>query len=334
MHLRHYLWAVLVPVLLIAVGTLGYMAIEHWTMADSLYMTIITITTVGYMEVHPLSPLGRTFTMALLMGGVFTVLYAATTVIAGLVSGEIGGKLEKQRMERTLANLEGHTIVCGYGRMGRLVCAEFSAHDAPFVIIDRQADLLAGLHLPSGIALVGDATEDEVLRRAGVERARVLVTLATSDSENLYITMSARLLNEKLHIVARAEDEDAEKKLLRAGATRVISPYVIGGHRVAQAVLRPHVVDFLELATRHDYPELQIEESLIAARSPLAGVRLKDSGLRSELGVVIVAVKRRGGAMTFNPDPEVILEAGDLLITLGHRDQLRKLEALAVGGPG
>ena len=331
MHLRHYLWAILVPIVLLIAGTVGYQVLEGWPLQDALYMTVSTLTTVGYMEVHPLTPTGRAFTMFLLMGGVFTLLYAATTVIAGLVSGEIGGKLEKQRMERKLAELKRHAIVCGYGRMGRLVCAEFSAHDAPFVIIDRQAALVEELRLPHGIPLVGDATEDEVLRRAGVERARVLVTVAASDAENLYITMSARLLNEKLHIVARAEDEEAEKKLQRAGANRVVAPYLIGGQRMAQAVLRPNVMDFIELATRRDYRELQMEELTVQPGSALAGKKLKDTHLRRDLGIIVVAIKRKDGALTVNPDPEAALEGGDLLITLGHSDQLHKLEALARG---
>ena len=331
MHLRQYLWAVLVPIFLLLAGTAGFHVLEGWPLADALYMTVITITTVGYMEVHPLSATGRAFTMFLILGGVFTVLYAATTVIAGLVSGEIGGKLEKQRMERKLAELKSHTIVCGYGRMGKLVCAEFSAKGAPFVIIDRDAPLVENLRIPHGIPLVGDATEDAVLRRAGVERARVLVTVAASDAENLYITMSARLLNDKLHIVARAEDEEADKKLVRAGANRVVSPYYIGGQRVVQAVLRPNVMDFIELATRHDYLELQMEESTVQPGSVLAGKKLKDTQLRRDLGIIIVAIKRQDGTMAFNPDPEAALGAGDLLITLGHRDQLRKLEELAKG---
>ena len=331
MHLRHYVWAILVPIVLLVVGTFGYHALEGWTLSDALYMTVITLTTVGYMEVHPLSPPGRAFTMFLLMGGVFTILYAATTVIAGLVSGEIGGKLERHRMERKLAEVKRHTIVCGYGRMGRLVCAEFSAHDAPFVIIDRQAALVEDLRLPHGIPLVGDATEDDVLRRAGVERARVLVTVAASDAENLYITMSARLLNEKLHIVARAEDEEAEKKLVRAGANRVVAPYLIGGQRMAQAVLRPNVMDFIELATRRDYRELQMEELTVQAGSALAGKKLKDSHLRRDLGIIVVAIKPQNGALNVNPDPEAAIEAGDLLITLGHSDQLRKLEVMVKG---
>lgn len=320
-----------IPVLLLVAGTLGYHLVEGWALFDALYMTAITITTVGFLEVHPLSDAGRAFTMVLALGGVFTLFYTATELIRGVVSGEVGRAMGRQRMERSLAGLNHHLVVCGYGRMGKLVCREFSAQGLPFVIVDQQAELLRDFRLPHGLALVGDATADDVLKRAGVERARGLVTVAASDAANLYITMSARFLNERLFIVARAENEEAEKKLRRAGASRVVSPYAIGGQRVAQAVLRPAVMDFIELATRSEHLELQIEESAVQAGSPLAGRTVRDSGLRRELGVIVVAVKKPDGRMIFNPDSDQAIEAGDVLITLGHRQQLDKLEQLARG---
>jgi voltage-gated potassium channel len=328
-RLRRFLLTLAVPVLLVVAGTAGYVVLEGWSLFDSLYMTVITITTVGFLEVHPLSTVGRGFTSLLALGGVFTLFYAATSVIRAVVSGEVGGSLGRQRMERRLEELTGHAIICGYGRMGRLVCSEFSSLGMPFVLIDQQAGVLADFRVPHGIALHGDATDDHVLRKAGVERAKVLVTVAASDAANLYITMSARLLNDKLFIVARSEESEAEPKLARAGANRVVSPYVIGGQRMALAVLRPNVMDFIELATRSDYMELQIEESQIETGSALAGRSLKDSRLRQELGIIIVAIKKPDGKMVFNPAPEVPMEAGDLLITLGHRDQLDRLEVLA-----
>jgi voltage-gated potassium channel len=328
-HLREFLLTLAVPVLLVITGTTGYALIEGWPLADGLYMTVITITTVGFMEVHPLSPGGRLFTGLLALGGVFTLLYAAMAAIRAVVSGEIGGHLGRQRMERKLAELTGHAIICGYGRMGRLICSEFSSLGMPYVIVDQQASLLADFREPHGIPLIGDATDDHVLRKAGVERAKVLVTVAASDAANLYITMSARLLSEKLFIVARSEESEAEPKLTRAGANRVVSPYVIGGQRMAQAVLRPNVMDFIELATRRDYLELQIEELTIETGSALAGRSLKDSRVRQDLGIIIVAIKKPDGRMIFNPPSEEAMQAGDLLITLGHRDQLERLETLA-----
>jgi voltage-gated potassium channel len=234
-------------------------------------------------------------------------------------------------MERTLSDMENHIIVCGYGRMGRLVCQEFSAAGLAFVVIDRERSLLESFNVPHGLALAGDATSDEVLKRAGVARARALLTLAASDADNLYITMSARLLNEKLFIVARSDDEQAETKMLRAGASRVILPYVIGGERVAQAVLRPSVVDFIELATRSEHLELQLEEIQVRSGSRLAGQTVRDSGIRHELGIIIVAIKRAEGKMLFNPKGEVPIEPGDVLITLGRREQIDRLGQLAGG---
>lgn len=328
-RVRRFVLTLSVLVLLVVAGTAGYRFIEGWPVADALYMTVITITTVGFQEVRPLSPPGRIFTMLLAMGGVFTAFYAAMAIIGTVVSGEVRGVFGRQRMERKLAALRNHMVVCGFGRMGRLVCEEFASLGLPYVVVERQGELLAGFQMPHGIALQGDATAEETLKRAGVERARGLVTVAASDADNLYITMSARFLSDKLFIVARAEGEGAEKKLLRAGANRVVSPYAIGGQRVAQAVLRPNVMDFIELATRSEHLELQIEETEVKPGSTLSGQTLKDSPVRSELGIIIVAVKKPDGKMIFNPAPELVIEPRDLLITLGHRQQLDRLEVMA-----
>jgi voltage-gated potassium channel len=232
-------------------------------------------------------------------------------------------------MESRLEKLRGHLVVCGFGRMGRLVAEEFSSAGLDFVVIDRDPKVLDGFSLRGGIPLVGEATADDVLRRAGVERARALVTAAASDADNLFVTLSARLLSETLFIVARAEGEAADVKLRKAGANRVVSPYNIGGHRVAQAVLRPNAMDFIELATRSEHLELQIEEIEVRDGSALAGCTVKASPIRSELGIIIVAIKKPSTKMQFNPSGDARLEAGDVLITLGHRQQLRRLEAIA-----
>jgi voltage-gated potassium channel len=329
LHLHRLLLPVAVLVGRLAAGTLGYQLVDGWGWFDSLYMTVITITTVGFAEVHPLSPAGRVFTMVLALGGVFTAFYAGVEFIRAVVTGEILAVLGRQRMQSRLEKLSGHLVVCGLGRMGRLVAEEFSSAGLPFVVVDRDPRVLEGFAMPHGIPLVGDATADDVLRRAGVERARALVTTVASDADNLFITMSARLINERLTIVARAEGEGAEVKLRRAGASRVVSPYTIGGHRVAQAVLRPNAMDFIELATRTGHLELQIEEVAVGAGSALVGQSIKASPVRSELGIIIVAVKKPGAKMAFNPSPDTVLEAGDVLITLGHRQQLDRLEAIA-----
>jgi voltage-gated potassium channel len=326
---RRYLLLVLVPAALVAVGTAGYWLLEKdYTLFDSLYMTVITMTTVGYEEVHPLSPRGRVFTIFLVLGGVFVFFYTVTELLRVVITGEVQQLLGRQRMERNLAALSGHLIVCGFGRMGRFICSEFSHEGLDFVVIDRREEVLRDFHLAHGIALVGDATSDEILKKAGVGHARALVTVAASDADNLFITMSARLLNDKLFIVARAEGEQAEPKLLRAGANRVVAPYAIGGSKVAQAVLRPTVVDFIELATRTEHIDLQIEETLVQHGSRLAGQTLRASRLRQDLGVIVVAIKK-GGHLQSNPPGEAIMEPGDTLILLGKRQSLDQVEELA-----
>jgi len=326
---RRLLLVAAIPALLVVAGTVGYHLVEGWPYGDALYMTVITLTTIGFSEVHPLHGGGRTFTMLLAMGGIFSLFFAATELIRSIVTGEIASLLGRQRMERNLSQLSGHLIVCGFGRMGRFVCREFSAMAMPFVVLDKDPQQVENFEMPHGIALHGDATSDDFLRRAGVDRARALVTVVASDADNLYITMSARFLNDKIFIVARAEDEHAVEKLERGGANRVISPYTISGHRVAQAVLRPAVLDFIELATRRGHLELQIEETRVAASSPLAGGTLDASRISAELGVIVLAVRTRDGRMVVNPPLDTRLEADDTLVALGNRDQLDKLDARA-----
>jgi voltage-gated potassium channel len=328
---RRLLLIVLIPALLILVGTLSYRALEGWPLFDSLYFTVITLTTIGYGDMVPKTDGGRLFTIVFGLGGVFTLFYLAAEVIRSVISGEVRTVLGKQRMERTLAELKDHLIVCGYGRMGRLVCREFAAQGNSFVVIDRNEGSLDDFAVPRGVALHGDATSDEVLRTAGVERARALAAVTPSDADNLYITLSARLLNDRLFIVARAESENARQKLERAGANRVVSPYVIGGSRVAQAVLRPTVVDFIDLATRTEHFDLQIEETRLAAHSVLVGRTLRDSLVREQFGVMIVAIKKPSGQMVYNPPGEAQLESGDILVALGQRRQLDELDRVANG---
>ena len=319
-----------IPLVLVFAGTFGYEMIEEeYTLFDSLYMTIITLSTIGYGEVKELSDAGKVFTIFLILGGVFTFFYAFSEIIRIIVSDEVQEILGKQRMERSLAKLNHHLIVCGLGRMGRLVCQQFSRENASFVIIDSDADVLADFEMPHGIPLMGDATSDEVLKLAGIERARALITVMPTDADNLYTTMSGRLLNKELFIVARVEDPQSDEKLKRAGANRVVSPYQIGGQRLAQAVLQPTVVDFIELASHREHVELQMEETRVSTRSPLVGTTLKNSHIRDELKVIVITIKKNTGKMLFNPDADTLIEAGDILISIGPREQLDRLEGIA-----
>ncbi len=333
---RHLALLILIPLLLVLVGTLGYHFLEGWPLFDSLYATVITLSTIGYGDLAPVTVAGRLFTIGLVLGGVFMLFFSASEIIRSVVSGEVADILGRRQMERELAHIKDHIIVCGFGRMGKLVCNEFAREHVPFVIIDEREEILKDVHLPNGIPLVGDATSDEVLRRAGVERARGLVTVMASDANNLFTTMSARLLSARLYIVARVENPQSEQKLLRAGANRVVSPYQIGGARVAHAMLKPTVVDFIDLATRTGHIELQMEEARISAHSPLSGCKLRESRLRADLRIIIVAIKKKDGEMIFNPDPESVLQTGDILVAIGHTEHLRHLEELANprdGGP-
>lgn len=325
---RRLLMAALLPPMLIVIGTLGYQLIEGWSFFDALYMAVITLTTIGFGEVHPLGMAGRVFTMVLALSGIFTMFFAATELLRSFASGELRALLGRQRIEKTMDKLTNHVVVCGYGRMGRLVCQEFSGVGVPYVVIDSTAEVLADFTLPHGVPLHGDATNDDCLRRAGIERARALVTVVPADADNLFITMSARLLNEELPIIARAEEEASAKKMMRAGATRVISPYLIGGARVAQAVLRPTVHDFIDVATRSEHLALQLEEVVVATGSKLAGAKLDASRLKAGVNVIIVAIKKPGSPMTFNPE-EASIEAGDTLVMLGSREELDRAEHMA-----
>lgn len=320
-----------IPVIILGVGTVAYPLIEggDWTLFDGLYMTVITITTVGYGEIpHALSYPGRVFTMLLALGGVFTLFYIATEIVRGVVTGEIRELIGRERMEDELKHLSGHLIVCGFGRMGKIVCDELERLKRRFVVIDKMPrppgwNYLQGLHLQ------GDANEDEVLKRAGIDRAKSLITVVGSDADNLYIVLSARLLNSGLQIVARAEEEEAEGKLRKVGANKVISPYLAGGHRAVQAVLRPAVLSFVELATRPEFIDLQIEEIRVEAGSVLAGKSLRDARLSADYGVTVVGVIRPNGEVVYSLHGDAVLEPQATMIVIGPLRQLQVVEGLA-----
>lgn len=324
---------VVLPLVLLVVGTAGFHVIEGWPVFDCLYMAVITLTTIGFGEVHPLSQAGRAFTMGLALGGIFTIFFAATEVLRAWSSGQLQEALAQNRLRKLVDQLRDHVIVCGHGRMGRLVAEELARARVPFVAIDASEQALASFSTRVGVALHGDATSDAVLLRAGLPHARALVAAVGSDADNLFITMSARLLSERLPIIARAEDETAAAKLRRAGATRVVAPHVIGGALVAQAILRPSVLDFIEVATRTEHIELQLEEVAIAAGAELAGRTLGDCALRTRHNVIVVAIEKPGRPTAFNPPDDAMLDAGDTLVMLGHRERLDEVERLAAGEP-
>jgi voltage-gated potassium channel len=333
-HVPRRVWlAFVIPMFLLLIGAIGYPLIEGgaWTWFDGFYMAAITITTIGYSETHPLSNAGRLFTVILAYGGIFTLAYFASELVRSVVTGELRQAIGRQWVDEQLERLSGHLIVCGYGRMGRIVCGELDRQNKWVVLIDKSAERLQDVPFQHCLPLPGDATVDDLLRKAGIERAKALITVVGSDSDNLYITLSARLLNPKLLIVARAEEEEAETKLRKVGANKVISPYLAGGHRAVQAVLRPAVLHFMEMATRPEFLDLQIEEVKVAAGSKLAEHSLRSVRIHADLGIVVVGILRPNGELLYNPPEDTVIEPEAVLIALGQRRHLEHLEKLAGG---
>jgi voltage-gated potassium channel len=310
-------------------GTGGYIIIEDWTLIDSIYMTVITVSTVGFKEVYSLSPTGRIFTVGLIIVGVGFITYGAASIVQFMVEGQLRSILGRKKLEKKISKLKNHYIICGYGRIGTHICRELEAKPVPFVVVESEPNKIERLEEEGTLYVAGDATVDETLIQAGIRSAKGLITAVTSDTENVYITLTARGLNPDLFILARASEEASETKLKRAGASKVISPYVMGAARMAQAILRPSVVDFIEIATAGKNYELQIEESRVAADSVLVGKNLITSGIRKDFGVIIVAINKHDGQMLFNPAPETVIDSGDTLITLGEPAAIENLDVLA-----
>jgi voltage-gated potassium channel len=300
------------PTLLVALGTVGYRFIERWSWFDALYVAVVTLTSIGYGDKHPLSTSGRTLTIALAIGGISTVALAATELLRALITGEVREFWGKWRMRKRIDALEQHVIVCGYGHVGRHVCADLLAAGVPVVVVDRLDGALAAARDAGAHPLPGDATADATLIRAGVQRARALIAVAGTDADNVFITMTARLVCPRVPIVARAEEEAAVPKLLRAGATRTASPDAIAGDRMARAVLCPAVLD----------ADLEMEEQIVRPGSPFDGKTVAASGLRARRGRILVAIRHRDGHLAFDPGEDELLLAGDTLITLGSRGPL------------
>ena len=314
-------------VLVISFGTLGYMSIEGWGMLDSVYMTIITLASVGYKEVHELSFNGKIFTIVLIIGGVGTVAYALTSAARIIIEGELQDVFGRRRLENKIKGLKDHYIICGYGRMGKIICKELREKNQKFIVIEKKTDLMADTE--DTLIIQGDATRDEALKEVGIEKAKGLISVLPTDAENLFVVLSARGLNPHLLIVARAGEEGSEKKLLRAGADKVVSPYHIGGLRIAHTILKPAVVDFIEFATKSGNIDLQMEEVTIQGASELSGLTLDECGIGRELGIIIVAIKNGSGELKFNPTFRSTINTGDTLIALGEISKMKILEDMA-----
>jgi len=319
----------LLALALILLGVTGYMYLERWPFIDALYMTVITLATVGFKEVYPLSNSGKVFTIVLVTSGVGVFTYGAVTFSRLLVEGELKRVFDRRRLEREMRKLRDHVIVCGFGRLGEKVSEELYRKGIPFVVVENDPNRISKLEEKGYLYIEADSSHEGVLEQAGIEDAKILIAVVGSDADNLFITLSARELNPKLHIVARVEDPQATRKLYKAGANRVISPYDVGANMLVHAALKPAVTDFIELTTRLGPVTLILEEVVIEKGSALDGVLIKESKIREDTGAIVVAVRKADTSNILRPEPHLKLEKGDLLVVLGMREDIEKLEDLA-----
>lgn len=323
--------ALIFIVILVAIGTAGFHAIEGWDWLESAYMTVMTLTTVGYGDFAPQSRAGKVFTVALVAIGVGTMLYTVGLVAQTMVEGRLMNLLGRGRMEKTIEKMSNHYIVCGCGRIGTLIARELAAEKVPFVVVDNRPGVIQRLQEEGVVFLQGDATHDKSLIDAGIKRAKGIVCVLPTDAQNLYVILTAKELNPDIWVLARSEEEQSERRLLRAGADRVISPYTLGGNRMAMAILRPAMLDFIEITTRRQSLELRMDELPICEGSPIIGKSLEESEIRQRYGLIIVAVKKESGKMIFNPMASYLIESGDKLIALGEEDNVTKLSKACLG---
>jgi len=313
--------AVILLGIVIVVGVTGYMLIDGWDLLDSFYMVIITISTVGYTEVHQQGTAGRLFTSGLIVVGVGTMLYGFGVFAETLADNAFGRYRRERQLQRDLDALRDHFIICGYGRIGTQIVAEFEDHKVPYVVIDQTEEALERVRAEGRLHIEGDASKEEILKQAGIQRARGLVSAVDSDERAVYIVLAARALNPDLYIVARAGRPDSIRRLELAGATRTISPYVMAGHRMAELAIRPAMVDVLD-TLRHGEAGIGVEEMVVTADTKAVGRSLEESGLLAGDSARVLAVRRRDGTVSVNPAPGTKLEEGDLVIALGNEDQL------------
>lgn len=311
-------------VTIFATGTLGFHYIEGWAFVDSFYVTVTTLSTVGYGDFAPLTTEGKLFTVAIIILGVGTMLYSFGLVSEMVIEGRLRRLLGRGKMEKMIDKLGNHYIVCGGGRIGFLITRELAADKVPYVVIDNNPEVIQKLEDEGFIYCKGDATHDKTLLEAGIKRAKGVICVLPSDAENLYVILTAKELHPNIYILSRCEEEESEHRLLQAGADRVMSPYTLGGVRMAMAILRPAMLDFIEITTSRQSLELRMEEISICAGSPYIGQTLEDSGIRKRYGLIIVAVKKGTEKMIFNPMASYIIAEGDRLIAMGEEENVRQ----------
>ena len=324
------LWIAGLIVLVLGIGTAGFVLIENYPVFDAFYMSVITITTVGYMELHPLSTAGRVFNTFLLLFGVSIMFFAVGAITQTVIETQFNDVFQKRRARKMIDQLKDHYILCGFGRVGRGAAAELNRTGVPFIVVDNNPDRVERAMRAGMLAVLADVSRDENLTDVGIRRARGLIAALPTDAENVFLILSAKSLNMNLKVASRVSEEGSEAKMRHAGADAVFMPYSMTGYRLAQSILRPHVFEFLDITTTTSSMGLNIgiEQVEVAANSLQAGKTLRDLQLRRDLGVIVLAIRRAAGEMVFNPPAETDVEGGDCLIVMGGSDDVLKLEQL------
>ena len=325
--MKKILTGVFILLIILIYGTSGYMFIEDMDLTDAIYMTVISITTVGFSEVNPLSTTGKYFTVVLVFGGVGFFLYMVSLITETMIAGGLHTFLGRKQMEKKLNALKDHYIVCGFGRIGKVISKILHENHRPFLIIENNPEEIEAINELGYLVLDGDTTNDDTLKKAHVLDAKALIAVTSSDADNVYVILSAKGLKPDIYILARSSGKKgAETKLLRAGANKVFSPYEIGARRMAQSLMRPTVIDFLDLTVHEGELGLRLEELQVSDKATFVNKSLMDSGIRSEHDLIVVAIKRQKGEMLFNPNPNTDILPGDILVVLGEHLNIQALE--------
>ena len=326
--IRHLKFCILLLILVILLGVSGYMSIEHWDFLDALYMAVTTLTTVGYSEVHELTNPGRIFTIFFIIIGVVYFLYIAGAVVQFMVEGQIRTILGRRSLDKKIDRLKNHYIVCGYGRIGKTLCTMLKRKAVDLVVIEKNKDLIPVMVENKVFYISGDAGDETNLIRAGIRHAKGLIAVLATDTDNVFLVLTARQLNPDIYIMANASHNESKPKLIAAGANRVELPYDMGAVSMAQRIIRPTVTNFLNLAFAQKRKDIQMEEIPVSPSSELVSIMLKDSGIRQRFNLIIIAIKKSDDSMLFNPSFEAVIESGDTVIAVGEEENLKKLEKI------
>ncbi len=323
---RHLVFCILISILILAAGTFGYMVIEGWPFIDAIYMTVITISTVGFKEVNQVGEAGRIFTIILVFCGVGFSLYVAAAVVQFMVEGRIRIIMGRRRLDKKIDRLKNHYIVCGYGRIGRVLCRHLRKADIDVAVIEKSSERVAVMDEDGILYIADDATDENNLLKAGIKRARGLVAVLATDTDNVFLVLTARQISPELFIMARASQRNAIIKLRAAGANMVESPYVMGAMSMANRIIRPTVTSFLDQAFAQRHKDIQMEEIPVSAGSELVNIELKDSGIRQNYNLIIIAIKKPDGSMQFNPSFDAVIKPDDTVVAVGEAASLQRLE--------